>query len=57
MEYTEITFKVPSGYEEHITKLVLEKIQSILSFEILKPTSAKQAELETEIANSKLINK
>ena len=55
MTYTEITLKVPVGHEDQIKKLVLEKIEGILSYEILKPTLAKQTELATEIANSKTI--
>jgi plasmid maintenance system antidote protein VapI len=56
MEYTTITMKVPLGYEDQIRKLVLEKVGGILSYEITKPTSTKQAELAAEIDNSKAIN-
>ena len=55
MTYTTITMKVPVGHEDQIKKLVLDAIEGILSYEILKPTTAKQTELATEIANSKTI--
>lgn len=55
MVYTTITLKVPVGHEDHIKKLVLDAIEGILSYEINKPTLAKQTELATEITNSKTI--
>ena len=53
--YTTVQFSIPVGYEDHIKKLVLDAIEGILSYEINKPTLAKQTELSNEILNSKII--
>lgn len=53
--YTTVQFSIPVGHEDHIKKLVLDAIEGILSYEILKPTLAKQTELANEIENAKTI--
>lgn len=52
MEYVEISFKVPKGYEQQVTDLVMMKIEGILSQEILKPTEAKKVEFFAEVEKS-----
>ena len=49
MNYTQITLSVPEGYEDQIRKLVMDRIEGIISYEINKPTPEKDALVATEL--------
>ena len=50
MEYTELTFKVPVGYEQQVIDLVNRKLEAILSQIKFKPPAEVIEEYQTEIA-------
>lgn len=56
MQYVELKFQVPVGYESQVKTLVMNKIEAILSHAILKPTITKEAELKTEVDKAYLEN-
>lgn len=52
MEYVEITFKVPSGYEDQIKELVMNKIEAIISHIALAPSQAQKEDFDTKIVEA-----
>lgn len=57
MEYETFTIKIPKGYKDQIEKVVMMKIESIISQIVLAPTQAKKDEYNTKVLEAKSINK
>lgn len=53
MNYVELKFQVPEGYEEQVKQLVFIKIEGILSQILLNPSVAKKAEFDAEVLKIK----
>jgi hypothetical protein len=55
--YSTISFKVPQGYEQQITDLVMMKLEGILSTIILSPTEEKKQEFNQAMSEVCIQNK
>lgn len=57
MEYEIFTIKIPKGYKDQIEKVVMMKIDSILSQSLLAPTTLQKTDYSTKIQEAYTINK
>ena len=57
LEYETFTIKIPKGYKSQIEKVVMMKIESIISQIVLTPTQTTKDDYATKLTEAYTLNK